>query len=300
MTGRLTAGLPPERPGTPAAAELAAIRQGMAVAAAARNWRTARPAVADVIGGVRVLRFRPSGTPWASAVHFHGGGFRMGCPEASGPYAAELAARCGVEVICPAYRLAPESPFPAGLVDAARVVEGLGAPERAPIILSGDSAGGGLAAGVAGLCAAQGMSIAGLVLHSPWLDLTVTSDSYAANGASDPLFSRTAAEAAGELYLQGHDPRDRRASPLFASLAGLPPTLITVGSGEVLLGDASAFHAGLANAGVTADLRVIAGMDHVAVMRGLSLPGAAAALAATTAFIDGLRAWPATVRSPGP
>lgn len=294
MSAPLSDLLPAERQGEPLPPELAGIRESIVGAIASGVWRTDPPAVETEIAGVRTLRFGSGADAWCTVLHFHGGGFRIGCPDSVGGYAAELARSCGVEVICPAYRLAPENPFPAGLADAARVLEAIRAESARPIVLSGDSAGGGLAASLAVLCVARSIPIAGLVLHSPWLDLTVSSPSYALNAASDPLFSYAAATEASRLYLQGHDPRDPHVSPLLASLTGFPPTLVTVGTGEVLLADSLSFHGVLKKAGVAAVLGEIPGMDHVAVTRDLSLPGAAQALQMTQAFMTSLREPPAS------
>lgn len=277
---------PVERSGRPAPAELAARRAGMAGAIAGGTWRT-DPAPAElVLDGVRVLRFRPAGPARGLVLHLHGGGFRQGCPEMVGPYAAALAERCGVEVVCPAYRLAPEHPFPAGLNDAAKVYRALRREGGGPLIVSGDSAGGGLAASLTALVTSEGTAPAALVLLSAWLDLTVTAESYQANAATDPLFSRESAESAAELYLQGHAPTDPLASPLLAPLAAFPPTLVNFGDGEVLADDSRAFHAALRAAGVSAELHSVAGMDHVAVTRGATLVGAPETFATVTGFID--------------
>jgi monoterpene epsilon-lactone hydrolase len=277
--------LPEERTGRPAPPEIAARRQGMAEALAAGAWALDVPPVVEAVAGVRVLRFQPPAKR-GTVLHLHGGGYRIGCPEMVGAFAAALAARCGVEVVCPAYRLAPENPFPAGLVDALAVHQVLTEADDGAVIVSGDSAGGGLAASLAAFSVEQGAPPSALVLLSPWLDLTVTSPAYQANAATDPLFSYESARVAAELYLQGHPPQDPLASPLFAPLAGYPPTLISAGSGEVLVEDARRFHQALRTAGVAASLCEIAGMDHVAVTRGLSLPGAAETFEAVAAFID--------------
>ena len=277
---------PAERAGCPAPADLAARREGMAKAIAAGTWRTTQAPEEAVLDGVRVLRFRPAGSARGVVLHLHGGGFRQGCPEMIGPYAAALAERCGVEVVCPAYRLAPDHPFPAGLNDAAKVYRALRREGGGPLIVAGDSAGGGLAASLTALAASEGNGPAGLILLSAWLDLTVTAASYEANAATDPLFSRESAASAAELYLQGHPPADPLASPLFASLESFPPTLVSVGEGEVLADDSRAFHAAVEVAGVTAELHPVPGMDHVAVTRGLTLPGSAETFAAVAAFVD--------------
>jgi acetyl esterase/lipase len=282
--------LPPEREGRAAPADVVQRRQAMAGAVAAGTWRTEPPAEVVELGGVRALRFRPAGAPRGVVLHLHGGGFRLGCPEMTGPFAAALAARCEVEVVCPQYRLAPEHPFPAGLADAQAVLAALQAAGTAPVILSGDSAGGGLAASLAALARSADRPLAGLVLLSAWLDLTVTSPAYEANAATDPLFSRTSAQEAAELYLQGASAQDPLASPLLGSVAGFPPAFVSVGEGEVLVDDARRFHAALLAAGVAASLSAVPGMEHTAVARSMELTGAAETFEALAAFIDAVLA----------
>lgn len=267
-------------------AALAAMRRGMADAASKGTWATTPPAEVLEIAGARVLRHASAVPARGAVVHFHGGGYRMGMPEATGPYARRLADNCAVDVYCPAYRLAPDHPFPAGLNDGWAVASALAAQYAGRLILAGDSAGGGLAASIAAACRATGIPLPGLILHSPWLDLTVTSPSYAANAQSDPLFSRAAAQEAAGLYLQGLYPAEYPlASPLFAAPGAFPPTLITVGTGEVLRDDAQRMHDRMQAAGADVRLLQIEDMEHVAVTRGLDLPGAAEALAATQAFL---------------
>jgi acetyl esterase/lipase len=236
------------------------------------------------------LRFQPEGKPKGYVLQLHGGGFRIGRPEFESLFAEALVDRCGVEVVVPQYRLAPEGPFPAGLLDASAALRALRAEVGdAPLIVGGDSAGGGLAASLGVLSAANGgPRIDGLVLLSPWLDLRVSAPAYAANAASDPMFSRESAEIAAELYLQGFDPAHPLASPLLAPIAAYPPTLISVGTGEVLVDDSRLFHEKLTAAGVASRLSAIDAMEHVAVVRGLEMPGAAETFAAVTAFVDGI------------
>ena len=276
--------LPPDRTGHPAPADLAARREGLAQALAAGYWKCDPPPHQTEFGGVRCLRFNPAQEPRGVVVHFHGGAFRIGQPEVIAPFAAMLADRCKVTVVCPAYRLAPEHPFPAGLRDCQAALASVAAAfAGSRLILSGDSAGGGLAASLAANVPA---GLAGLTLLSPWLDLTVTSPSYSTNCATDPLFSAEAATEAAALYLQGGSSHDPLVSPLLGPISSLPPTFINVGSGEVLLDDALAFHARLCAEGLGAQLSVVEGMDHVAVTRDQSLPGAASAFEALAGFID--------------
>lgn len=241
-----------------------------------------------MLGGVRVLRFDPPGPTRATVLHLHGGAFRIGCPEQVSRFAAALAARCGVRVQCPTYRLAPEHPFPAGLRDARAVLAALQEGGEMPIILSGDSAGGGLAAGLAALARHDTPPPIGLILLSAWLDLTVSAPSYDANAASDPLFSRASAAEAADLYLQGFAADDPLASPLRGDVADFPPSFVSAGEGEVLVDDARRFAARLEAAGVAARLDIVPGMEHVAVTRDMALTGAARTFDAVAAFVASL------------
>src|SRR5690606_19647662 len=142
--------LPPERSGRPAPPDLAERRAQMGTAIAGGAFRTAAPPLEEDFVGLRTLRFKPPGAPKGRMLQLHGGGFRIGRPEFEGPFSEALAQRCGVEVIVPQYRLAPEAPFPAGLNDALAALEALRREAGdAPLIVGGDSAGAGLAASVA-------------------------------------------------------------------------------------------------------------------------------------------------------
>lgn len=275
--------LPPERDGYQAAEPIAALRAMLAGAVAAGQLGSPAAEPCE-IGCMRALRFKGEAPLRARVVHFHGGGYRQGVPEMSGAFADALARTCSVEVICPAYRLAPEHPFPAAINDGWRVVSDL-VHSGLPLILSGDSAGGGLATALALLCADRGVPLMALTLHSPWLDLSVTSSEYERNRTTDPLFSKEAASDAAALYLQGHAADDPLASPVFAEVAGLPPTFISVGEGEVLFEDSLRLEAALKRAGVPATLLSIPGMEHTAVARNFALTGARETFDTLVAFI---------------
>lgn len=283
--------LPPEREGRAAPPDLAERRAQMQAAVEAGAWKTAKPPVETMLAGLRTLRFLPEGKPRGYVLQLHGGGFRIGRPEFESFFAEALAGRCGVEVVVPQYRLAPEGPFPAGLNDALTALNALREEVgETPLIVGGDSAGGGLAAGLGVLASEGGPAIDGLVLLSPWLDLRVSAPAYAANAGTDPMFSKESAAIAAELYLQGFDPAHPLASPLLAPIAAYPPTLVSVGTGEVLADDSLRFHEKLNAAGLASTLSAIYGMEHVAVVRGLDLPGSPETFAAVVAFVEAILA----------
>ncbi|MBU6267494.1 MAG: alpha/beta hydrolase [Sphingomonadales bacterium] len=280
--------LPPERPGHACPPDLAERRAGIAAGKAAGVWNVTPPPGEVTLGGRRTLVYRPEGPERGRLIHYHGGAYRLGCPEMTGPFAAAIAARTGYKVFVPEYRLAPEHPFPCGLNDGWAALEMLSRAhdDGLPLVLCGDSAGGGMATALTVMAVARGLPVAGLIALSPWLDLTVSAPSYAANAATDPLFSAESAESGARLYTQGGDRAHPLASPLFADLRGFPRTFTSVGSGEVLLDDARHFHRRLTETGIDATLSEVPGMDHTAVVRSADAPGSPETLALIVAMLS--------------
>jgi epsilon-lactone hydrolase len=129
------------------------------------------------IGGVRAeVVSAPGAGARSLVIHFHGGGYCMGSACLPRSWAAHLSARAGCRVVLPEYRLAPEHPYPAALEDARAVIKALPAEadgsEPGLLVVSGDSAGGGLALALLLSMRDEGREPpAGCMLLSPWLDL---------------------------------------------------------------------------------------------------------------------------------
>ena len=290
MTDIIT--IPSERQGREAPADLAERRAMMAKAAEAGMLPGPKRATEEeVIDGVRTLTVTPeSGEPRAWLLLLHGGGYRLGRPENDTAFAERLADRCQIAVMLPAYRLAPENPFPAGFNDAWKMLVALS--KRVgdlPLLVGGDSAGGGLAAALGVYAAAKGgPALDGALLYSPWVDMTITAASFKDNAESDTLFPEESAKTASDTYMQDFDLEHPIASPLFADLAGFPPAFINVGDIETLRDDSQSFHAKLQAAGGKSELLVVEGMEHVAPVRGEDLVGSAESFEATVAFVNKL------------
>ncbi|NUR96573.1 MAG: alpha/beta hydrolase [Kribbellaceae bacterium] len=238
------------------------------------------------LGGVPALDVRVDGADKPGVIlYLHGGGYVIGSARTGANLAAPLSRRSGVPAVSLEYRLAPEHPFPAGLHDALaayrELVEG-----GQPVVVAGDSAGGGLALGMLLAARAEGLpQPAGAVLFSPWTDVALTGPSIDARGDYDPLFSRANMEESAALYLGGADPRNELASPVLADLKGLPPLLVQVGSAEVLLDDSLRLVARAAEQEVDVSLDVVAGAPHVFQYFAGLLPEADEALDHAATFI---------------
>ena len=104
---------------------------------------------------------------------------------------------------------------------------------------------------------------AGLVLLSPWTDLTASGKSYSSREAVDPILNREYLDRMVRNYAGGQDLKDPFISPLFGDLKGFPPTRIQVGDNEMLLSDSTLLYKKLIRANVSAEIDIYKGMWHV-------------------------------------
>lgn len=171
-------------------------------------------------------------------LHFYGGGFRLGSAIGWLPFASRLAAATGRECVLVDYPLAPEHPFPTALNHAEAAYRWL-AELGTPIVLAGDSAGGGLTASLALTVAEKSYGgHVGTILYSPWLELRVVNESYEANAAHDQQFTREAASEAASLYAAGVESDHPLVSPVLGAWSGQRPALLETSTVEVLRDDA--------------------------------------------------------------
>ncbi|RVA53678.1 steryl acetyl hydrolase, partial [Mesorhizobium sp. M7A.F.Ca.US.001.01.1.1] len=135
------------------------------------------------------------------------------------------------------------------------------------IVVVGDSAGGGLTLALLSILAADKtkglMQPVGAAAMSPWTDLALTGDSIETRAEADPIFTRGVLQSFADMYLQGQDATNPKASPLYAQLRGLPPIRIDVGDDELLLADSIRYADRARAAGVEVTLSVWEGMPHV-------------------------------------
>ena len=202
-----------------------------------RPWRQFHDAP---LGQVPALWTVPVPPDAPLILYFHGGGYVTGSPRTHAPLARYLARRAGIALCLPAYRLAPEHPFPAAFEDACAAWAALLARGHAPgqIVLGGDSAGGGLALALLGhLCATGAARPAGLFAFSPFTDLTLSGLSLRENAQSECLLPAERLEKLRMRILQGAEPSDPRISPLFAGFADAPPVLLHAARTEILRDD---------------------------------------------------------------
>ncbi|MCD8084212.1 MAG: alpha/beta hydrolase [Clostridiales bacterium] len=213
---------------------------------------------------------RPVGVCTGRVVlQLHGGGYIGPMKNIYRDFAVQYSLRSkAADVLTPDYRVAPEHPFPAALEDAVAAYRWLleeksYEPER--IVVAGDSAGGGLSLGLIHYLKDHGIPLpAGVIVMSPWTDVTCSGASYQTNFVRDPQFGGTTESMLyHNPYIGDANPRDPYLSPLFGDFTGFPPVLIQVGSEEMLLDDSLQVAGKLRRGHVRLRLSVYEGMFHV-------------------------------------
>jgi acetyl esterase/lipase len=245
---------------------------------------------AGVAGGVKGEWMRPlrsgdaapADTP-TTILYLHGGGYCVGSPQTHRVVTSRLARATGLPVFVADYRLAPEHPFPCALDDAVSACRSL--MQAGPVVIAGDSAGGGLALATAlYLCRHQIGSAAALVLFSPWADLTLSAITDEAR--EEVMLSAAWLADCARHYLAGESDSNPLASPIFAELGGLPPTFIQAGADELLRSDAVRVSDALVAARVTTQCEIVPGQWHTFQLHAELLPAANAAIERAADFIS--------------
>ena len=199
-------------------------------------------------------------------LYCHGGGYSAGSSMYARTLTSKLAMATSMDVLCFDYRLAPEHPYPAAPEDAVKawnylMLLGYGAKD---VIVAGDSAGGNLALSLVQILKKEGRMLpGGLVLMSPWTDLTCSGKSHETKAQIDPVLNEEYLDRARYAYAGQLDMTDPLISPLFGDFHGFPTTYIQVGDNEVLYSDAVRLQRRMAAARVSVKLDHFEGMWHV-------------------------------------
>jgi acetyl esterase/lipase len=219
---------------------------------------------------ILIIRPEKLKSPAPALVYYHGGSFVMKPAPQHFENALRYAREAGCLVVFVEYRLAPKYPFPAGFNDCHAALhwvlsnaETLGV-DKDLLVVGGDSAGGGLAAGVAQrVWQEDGVSLCGQLLIYPCVDLACDRPSMTSY-ANVPPFKRTSGVSIAELYL-GHPISEGMppyASPIDGNVSQLAPAYVETAEFDILHDQGNAYARSLKDNGVDVDLNEIKGGVH--------------------------------------
>lgn len=207
-------------------------------------------------GGAPITVFHASGPPVARVLFLHGGGFIAGNRFDGVDVVARHADALDLEVWTLEYPLAPNHRFDRMIETTIEAIASCGV-DGLPVVLAGQSGGGGLAAATALECRDRGIPLAGQLLICPMLsrDSTAATRQFAHDPSWSPLSNATAWAAA--LEGTGMRPPGER-----DDLAGLPPTFLDAGSAELFRDPIVGFAGRLWANACRAELHVWSGAFH--------------------------------------
>lgn len=221
------------------------------------------------VGSFRCYTVEPSGAaPSGVVVYLHGGSYISEIVKEHWAFVDQVVTDAGCRVEVPIYGLAPGHTHREAFgMLAALYAEATAGPGAGPVVLAGDSAGGGLALAFAQtLAAAGGPQPAGLLLLSPWLDVAMGNPEIAAVERRDPWLASAGLRCTGAAWAGGADPADPLVSPINGSMHGLPPIDLYVGTSDIFLPDCRRLRDLVAAAGGDLRLHEAEGAFHVYVL----------------------------------
>ncbi len=240
--------------------------------------------------------YRPRAADRLSTVVFlHGGGFVIGDLDTHDDQCRAICREVDAVVLSVAYRLAPETPWPAAVEDcvaathwAATEIERLGG-DASRLAVAGDSAGGNLSAIVAqALRDAGGPRLAAQLLIYPGTDFAGEDGAYPSRkeNASGYLLTESDMRWFDRHYTSGVENRaDPRLSPIRGDLAGLAPAVVVTAELDPLRDEGDAYAAALAAADVRVEHRCFPGLIHGFFGLGAISPACAEAVRTTCASL---------------
>lgn len=243
------------------------------------------------LGNVSVIDIKPKN--WVDngkvLVYVHGGGYTILGANSTLNNSVPISNTTGLRVISVDYSLAPSSKWNETTSEVVSVIKALKELGYSldNIAMYGDSAGGGLVASSVIKMRDEGVGIpAAVALWSPWTDISLAGDTYSTLKKADPFISEAMLKNMGRAYANITDQKNQYVSPAYGNFnKGFPPTLIQVGTKEVLLSDSVRLYHALDQAGVPVKLDVYEGMPHVFQTLLYNTPESSLAISKTNEFL---------------
>ena len=216
------------------------------------------------LGALQAFIYNDQEHPAQTVFYFHGGGYVNQPNPLQTTMAARTAKETGCEVVLMVY---PKLPVYDCLTCYKLCVEYyrnyLKTNDCGKIVFMGDSAGGGLALGLAEVLRDQGaVCPEELILISPGVDMTLTNPDIPNYVALDPMLGIDGVRRLGEVWANGLSTKDPRVSPIYGDLSGLGRVTLTAGTWEILYPDIILFSEKLKQAGVDCNLIIGERMIH--------------------------------------
>lgn len=235
------------------------------------------------IDGIRAFWIDKENRQNGVLVYLHGGAFYFGPVKEHWQYIAGMCKRTRMAALVVDFSMAPQHPFPAALDDILKAVTEADLPQN--WFFLGDSSGAGMAVAVTFKLKELNETLPKkLILMSPWVDATMRNPAIKLNEHEDPMMSVERLSNAAREYAVNDNAANPLISPLFGEITALPPTLIQMGTADLLLWDCRKFYLKCLDAGIDVKYEEYRDAFHDFMMLGF-LPEAKKALRSQAEFL---------------
>ena len=194
-------------------------------------------------------------------IYVHGGAYVNETSNYHVMFCDHLAKKTGYKVYAPIYPLAPNHTYEETYDLIEKIYLKL-MDDNLPIIIMGDSAGGGFTAAFTEYLSVKGLKLPDkIVLLSPWVDVSMSNTEY--DDYYDPMLGVIGLKEMGEKWKGDLELNDYQISPLFGDVSNMPKTLMFVGTREIFNPDVRLFYDKLVSNNIDVTLEIGEGMNHV-------------------------------------
>ncbi|MBQ8972377.1 MAG: alpha/beta hydrolase [Clostridia bacterium] len=216
------------------------------------------------VNNCRVYTLTASDAPDFHVLYLHGGAYVNDASVYQWRFCDRLARELNAEVIVPIYPLAPNHTWRETFELLQALYTDQLPDDGLPLIIMGDSAGGGLAVAFCETLNELGLEQPDqLILFSPWLDCSMSNPDIANYEAVDPMLSAYGLVEMGKCWADDLELNDYKVSPIFGDVSCLRNVHLFVGTREIFYPDVCQFHSMLESANIASTLTVGQGMNHV-------------------------------------
>ena len=211
--------------------------------------------------GCQIVTFNDIENTKYIVIYLHGGIYVNEIKLAHILFCDKLAKKINGCVFAPIYPLAPNHTYEETYEILEKLYDYLMTLDK-PIIIMGDSAGGGLSAAFCEYLAVKELpQPKNLILISPWVDVSMSGNYDEVE--FDPMLGVDGLREMGKAWAGDLNPKDYKISPLFGEVTKLPKTTLFVGTHEILYSDIIRFHDKLKDNSIDAELNIAEEMTHV-------------------------------------
>ena len=218
----------------------------------------------ESINGSRVYTLSPSETPDYIILYLHGGAYINDANANYFKMCDNYAQKLNAEVIFPIYPLAPNHTWDETFAILTDLYMDKLKDTSVPVIVMGDSAGGGLSVAFCEYLDELGLAQPDkLILFSPWMDISMSNPAAADYEAADPMLSAYGLIEMGKCWAGDLDLHDYKVSPIFGDISCLQNVYLFVGTREIFYPDVTDFYGMLQALSINTELVIGEGLNHV-------------------------------------